>query len=49
MHRTGRLTSGTFSLLDPVPFFAEFAFWIPSGLSRQKKAKKFLQLEPVGS
>jgi D-aspartate ligase len=46
--RSGRLTSGTLSLLDPVPFFAEFALWISSGLSRQRKAKKFLQLKPLG-
>ena len=42
-----KFTSATFSLLDPVPFFAEFVLWISSGLSRQKKAKDFLQLEPV--
>jgi D-aspartate ligase len=47
--RSGKLTSATFSLTDPLPFFAEFALWISSGLSRQKKAKSFLQLEPVGS
>jgi D-aspartate ligase len=46
--RSGRLTSGTLSFLDPVPFFAEFALWISSGLSRQRKAKKFLQLRPLG-
>jgi D-aspartate ligase len=46
---SGKLTSATFSLLDPIPFFAEFALWISSGLSRQKKAKNFLQLDPVGS
>ena len=45
----GRLTSGTLSLLDPIPFFAEFALWISSGVSRQRKAKKFLQLKPLGS
>jgi D-aspartate ligase len=45
---SGKFTSGTFSLLDPVPFFAEFALWISSGLSRQKKAKDFLHLDPVG-
>jgi predicted ATP-grasp superfamily ATP-dependent carboligase len=45
---TRRLTSATFSLTDPVPFFAEFALWISSGLSRQKKAKEFLQSEPLG-
>ena len=44
-----KVTSATFSLLDPVPFFAELALWISSGLSRQKKAKDFLQSQPVGS
>lgn len=44
-----KFTSATFSLLDPVPFFAEFVLWVSSGLSRQKKAKDFLQLDPVGS
>jgi len=38
----------TFSLTDPVPFCAEFVRWISSGLSRQNKAKAFLQLESVG-
>jgi len=38
-----RLTSASLNLLDPLPFFAEFALWISSGLSRQKKAKEFLQ------
>jgi predicted ATP-grasp superfamily ATP-dependent carboligase len=42
---SGRFTSATFSFLDPVPFFAEFALWISSGLSRQKKAKAFLRLD----
>jgi D-aspartate ligase len=46
---SGKLTSATFSLVDPIPFFAEFALWISSGLSRQKKAKNFLQLDPVAS
>lgn len=46
---TRKLTSATFSLLDPVPFFAEFALWVSSGLSRQQKAKDFLQLQPLGS
>jgi predicted ATP-grasp superfamily ATP-dependent carboligase len=45
---TGQLTSATFSFLDPVPFFAEFALRVASGLSRQKKAKNFLQLDPAG-
>ncbi len=44
-----KLTSATFSLMDPVPFFAEFALWVSSGLSRQKKAKDFLLLDPLGS
>ena len=39
----GRLTSASLNFLDPVPFFAEFALWISSGISRQKKAKEFLQ------
>jgi predicted ATP-grasp superfamily ATP-dependent carboligase len=39
----GRLTSASLNFLDPVPFFAEFALWISSGVSRQKKAKEFLQ------
>ena len=42
-----RFTSSTFSLVDPVPFFAEFALWAYAGLSRQKKAKDFLQLDPL--
>jgi predicted ATP-grasp superfamily ATP-dependent carboligase len=46
---SGEFTSATFSLLDPVPFFAEFALWISSGLSRQKKAKDFFHLDPVVS
>ena len=41
-----RLTSATFSLVDPAPFFAEFALWLSSGSSRQKKAKDFLQFNP---
>ena len=45
----GKLTSATFSLLDPLPFVAEFALWISSGLTRQIRAKKFLQLDPVAS
>jgi D-aspartate ligase len=44
----GKFTSATFSLLDPVPFFAEFVLWASSGVSRQKKAKGFLALDPVG-
>lgn len=46
---TGKLTSATFDLLDPVPFFAEFALWVSSGISRQKKAKKFLEINPANS
>jgi D-aspartate ligase len=38
----GRFTLATFKVLDPVPFFAEFALFISSGVSRQKKAKTFL-------
>ena len=39
-----KFTLATFSILDPIPFLAEFALWISSGLSRHKKAKAFLQL-----
>jgi D-aspartate ligase len=46
---SGKFTSATFSLGDPVPFFAEFALWISSGFSRQKKAKEFLQFDPASS
>lgn len=46
---TGKFTSATFSLRDPVPFFAEFALWISSGISRQKKAKGFLDFSPRSS
>jgi D-aspartate ligase len=42
-----KLTLATFSFLDPIPFFAEFALWVSSGLSRQKKAKEFLQHRPA--
>jgi hypothetical protein len=35
--------------LDPVPFFAELALWVSSGISRQKKAKEFLELNPANS
>ncbi len=45
---SGKLTSGTFKISDPVPFFAEFVLWISSGLSRQKKAKEFLQVQTDG-
>jgi predicted ATP-grasp superfamily ATP-dependent carboligase len=40
---TGRLTLASFKVLDAVPFFAEFAMWLKSGVSRQQKAKEFLQ------
>ncbi len=46
---TGKLTSATFDPFDPVPFFAEIALWVSSGMSRQKKAKEFLELDPVSS
>jgi D-aspartate ligase len=46
---SGKLTSATFNPLDPVPFFAEFVLWASSGVSRQKKAKGFLQFDPAGS
>ena len=42
----GKFTSATFSLLDPIPFFAEFALWVSSGVSRQKKAKGFVEFDP---
>jgi D-aspartate ligase len=46
---SGKLTSATFRLTDPVPFFAECALWLSSGLSRQKKAKNFLASDPADS
>ncbi len=46
---SGRFTSATFSVVDPVPFFAELGLWISSGVSRQRKAKAFLQLNPSSS
>jgi D-aspartate ligase len=46
---SGRLSSATFSLRDPLPFFAEFALWISSGISRQKKARQFLQNNPAAA
>jgi D-aspartate ligase len=46
---SGKLTSATFNPLDPVPFVAEFVLWASSGVSRQRKAKGFLELDPVGS
>ena len=45
----GKFTSATFSPLDPVPFFAEFVLWASSGVSRQKKAKGFLEFDQVSS
>lgn len=33
----------TLSRLDPLPFFAEFVLWLASGISRQKKARNFIQ------
>jgi D-aspartate ligase len=44
-----KITSATFSVLDPVPFFAEFSLWISSGISRQKKAQDFLHFDPASS
>jgi D-aspartate ligase len=41
-----KFTSATFSLLDPVPFFAEFVLWASSGVSRRKNAKDFLEFAP---
>jgi D-aspartate ligase len=46
---SGRFTSATFSFRDPLPFFAEFALWISSGISRQQKARNFLQNNPAGN
>jgi D-aspartate ligase len=46
---SSKLTSATFRLTDPVPFFAECALWLSSGLSRQKKAKNFLASDPADS
>jgi hypothetical protein len=43
----GKITSATFSLVDPVPFFAEYVLWASAGFSRQKKAADFLQAEPL--
>lgn len=39
----GKFTLATFSLLDPLPFFAELFLWATSGVSRQKKARQVLQ------
>jgi D-aspartate ligase len=46
---SGKLTLATFRFSDPVPFFAEFALWISSGLSRQRKARGFLRSDPISS
>jgi D-aspartate ligase len=46
--RKGQLTAATFSFRDPVPFLSELALWTSAGLSRQRKARKFLQLDPAG-
>ena len=35
----GQVTLATFSMWDPVPFFAEFALWMSQGVARQKKAR----------
>ena len=40
---SGRFTLATFSLADPVPFFAELVLWGYSGKARQRKAKQVLQ------
>lgn len=42
----GKFTLATFSILDPLPFFAELFLWVTSGISRQKKAKQILQPKP---
>jgi len=47
--RKSTVTVATFSLKDPVPFFAELGFLLTSGLSRQKRAKKVLKFEPADS
>ena len=39
---TAKFTPATFSVFDPIPFFAEFALWAANGLSRQRKAKDLL-------
>jgi hypothetical protein len=46
---SGKITLATFRLTDPLPFFAECALWLSSGLSRQKKAKTFLASGPADS
>lgn len=37
----GDVTLAAFSLLDPLPFFAEFVLWLSKGASRQKRAREF--------
>jgi len=37
----GRVTLATFSVTDPIPFFAEFVLWAMKGARRQKQAKEF--------
>ena len=44
----GEVATATFDFLDPVPFFAELALWVSSGVSRQKKARSVLQFSPIG-
>jgi len=46
---SAKLTLATFRITDPLPFFAECALWLSSGLSRQKKAKTFLSSEAAAS
>jgi len=46
---SAKLTLATFRITDPLPFFAECALWLSSGLSRQKKAKTFLASDPATS
>ncbi len=46
---SGAMTSATFNLTDPLPFFAEIVKWVVSGLSRQKKASEVLQLGEADS
>lgn len=44
----GKFTLATFSLVDPIPFFAEFVLWGTSGFLRKRKAEDFLKLGPPG-
>ena len=46
---SGKLTSATFSVVDPIPFFAEFSLWLASGISRQRKAQRFLKSQARAS